>query len=160
MNRAATPSLSIASVTVIALLLASGVVAVVCCRSLFADGAHHLLVMLTTGDIILAWPSRLFAEYLMDYPVVAAIELGVRSLRALTMLFTASLIYVPLVAYAAAIWIARDDRRLWTATTVVLTLCYYPTSFFLIGEFHLLYALFWLGFVIVLSGRATTRRVP
>jgi len=72
--------------------------------------------MLTTDDIMRGWPSRLFADCLTDYPVVAAIDFGVRSLRTLAILFTISLLYVPLLAYSAAIWIAKDDRMLWTTT--------------------------------------------
>jgi hypothetical protein len=151
------PALGKASLAVIALLFVSGAIAAACCRSLYADGSFQLLFMLTTGDITRFWPSRLFADYLMDYPVVAALDLGVRSLRALAILFTASLLYIPLLAYSAAIWIVRDDRLLWIATLVILALCYFPTSFFLIGEFHLLYALFWLGFVLLLTCRADRR---
>jgi hypothetical protein len=150
-------SLDTASLAAIALLVISGSIVAVCCRGLFADGGFHLLVMLSTGDIMRVWPSRLFADYLMDYPVVAALDWGVRSLRALAILFTASLLYVPLFAYSAAIWITRDDRVLWTATLVVVTLCYFPTSFFLVGEFHLLYALFWFGFVVTVSGKADSQ---
>jgi len=118
MNPSASPLLHKASVAAIALLLASGAVAVavVCCRSLYADGAYRLLIMLTTDDIMRGWPSRLFADCLTDYPVVAAIDFGVRSLRTLAILFTISLLYVPLLAYSAAIWIAKDDRMLWTTT--------------------------------------------
>jgi hypothetical protein len=147
-------SLDTASLAAIALLLVSGAVAVACCRSLYADGAYHLLVIITTDGVMHDWPSRLFANYLTGFPVVLALDWGVRSLRALTMIYSASLLYIPLLAYSAAIWIARADRLLWTATIVVVLLCYFPASFFMVGQFHLLYALSWLGFVILLTGNA------
>jgi hypothetical protein len=136
------------------ILFSSWIMACIAYRGLYADGANYFLWILSTGDFFHVADTRLSATYLTQLPLVLALKAGITSTSFLLRLYTASLMAVPLLAFVAATWIARRDGLLTAANVVVLAACFYPTSFGSIGEYHLLYALFWLTFVLLVTGVA------
>lgn len=124
-------------------------------RALYADGAFYTLTILNTADFFHVSQTRVSATLLTQSPLVAALRFGATDIRLLVRLYTATLFAVPTLAYAATAWAARKDTPLLVTTMAFVGAVFYPTSFDIIGEFHVLYSLYWLAFVLLLTGRGT-----
>jgi hypothetical protein len=125
-------------------------------RGLHADGAYYFLNIIGAGDFFHPSETRVSVTYLNQLPLLLALRAGFESGPALLALYTASLVGLPILAYLLAAWIARGDRLLSVANLVLVVAAFYPTSFEMIGEYHVLYAWSWLAFVLLVSGRADT----
>jgi hypothetical protein len=131
-------------------LLATFVASVVSFTGLYADGANYFLEILSSGTWFHPAPSRIGATILTQIPVQAGIAGGAGSISDLAALHTAGLIAVPTLCYAAATWLTRTNTLAAIANAAVICCVYYPTAFESVGEFHVLYALFWLSAVIAI----------
>jgi hypothetical protein len=121
-------------------------------RGLYADGSNLLLHVIESRNFFHVSQTRFTSTFMTQLPDVLAIRIGVRSTAALAMLYTAALGIVPVTCYALSAWIARREPLLFCATVVVVMCCLYPLSFLLVGEGNVYMGLFWLGFVILMSG--------
>lgn len=117
---------------------------------LYADGANFLAHALMAKDFYSVWPWREFAINLNQFPLILAITLGVRSVDVLAALYTAGLVAIPMSCYATTTWLTRSNTLAAIANAFVICCVYFPTALFAVGEFHVLYALFWLSAVIIL----------
>jgi len=133
---------------------ASGILYVITDRGLYVDGSLYLLEIIDKHGFFHVSSTRVSATFLNQASLVMSLWAGVTSLRVLAHMQALSLALVPLTAYAVALWVARRSPPLLGGTIVVVTTVFYPTSFVLNGEFHILYSLYWLSFVILLSGAA------
>jgi hypothetical protein len=123
---------------------------------LYADGSNCLLHMIMSrGLFVVAW-SRIGAEFVTQSPVILAIHLGNRSIADLAALYTASLMVVPIASLCATTWFTRHKFLASAANMAVVCCVYYPTMFDAVGEFQLLYSLFWLSAVLVLLAESLT----
>ena len=132
-------------------LLATFVASVVSLTGLYADGANYFLEIIASRTWFHPSPFRVGATSLTQLPVLAALALGSGSISVLAALQTAGLIAIPTLCYMATTWLTRTSTLGAIANTVVICCVYYPTAFESVGEFHLLYALFWLSSVIAVS---------
>jgi hypothetical protein len=117
---------------------------------LSADGAHLLRQMLSSGTFNNVSSYRIGATVLTQWPVVLAMNMGVRSIPHLAMIYTAALLFTPTACFIATTWLTRHTAPAATANVIVICCVFYPTLFSIIGEFQVLYALFWLCSVIIL----------
>jgi hypothetical protein len=145
---------SVAAASLIVMLAMSAVISVWTFRGLYADGGSFFFDILRNADFSHVNPSRISATFITQYPLVAAIKLGVRNIRLLAYIHTASLFAVPLLAYAVSTWVTRRDRILAVINFAFVSSVFYTTSFFIIGEFHVLYGLFWVAFMLLVTGRS------
>ena len=125
-------------------------------RALYTDGSHFFLGLLRRD---LVWPVtddpkhiRLFVNYINQFPVVAAIKLGLQDLRTLKLLFGAALFFTPLAIYIGCFAMchrAKDYRILFFLIAAVLT-CAMPSEFFIVNQSFTTMALCWLLLCYVL----------
>ena len=122
---------------------------------LYADGANYFLHILNSGSFFHVSPYRVGSTLLTQIAPVAAISLGTRSISILSGLHSADLIVVPVLCYISTTWIVRRDGVGVLANMLVVTCCFFTTVFDIIGEYHVLYATFWLSSVLVLCSPKT-----
>jgi hypothetical protein len=118
---------------------------------LYADGANYLLNIISSRGLFNVAASRIGAELWTQSPVILAIHLGDRSIAQLAALYTASLMTTPIASLCATTWITRNNLLASAANIAVICCVYYPTIFEAIGEFQVLYSLFWLSAVLILA---------
>jgi hypothetical protein len=116
---------------------------------LYADGANYLMQVLSHQDFYYGDLYRGGSYYVTQWPILLAIGLGERSIATLAALHTAALTALPTICFAATTWIARHNTVAVAANLLVICCCFFTTIFFIIGEFHVLYALFWLCSVLI-----------
>jgi hypothetical protein len=121
------------------------------CRGLFWDGAAFLVSIVDTGTFHDFYPARAHVGYITQLPVLIALKCGVTNLKVLAMIQTAALFALPVGLYHFAMFRVRHDALLLAAVLVVIALVYMPTSFFIIGEYNVLYAAATAAFAVVLT---------
>lgn len=123
-------------------------------RPLYADGAYYLLSILASRDLPhFAW-TRIGATLITQTPLILAMRVGVSDITWLAYIFGAGLFLPPVLAFTATTLLTRHDPLLFTVNAVIIFACYFPTSMLIMGEFHILYALAWCGFVLLITGKA------
>ena len=142
------------ALSLIAALLVCAALAVWVGRPLYADGANYLLHLLIDPELFSEAWTRRGAHLITQVPVILAIRAGFSDVTLLARIYGASLYATPLLAYGATTWLSRRDPVLSIGNAVIVIACFYPTSMFIVGEFQVLYALFWCGFVLLITGRA------
>ena len=156
-RRLAAPIAALRDVTTLLLiagLLAGGAMAVWVGRPLYADGAFYLFALLNDPSVT-AWAwTRDGANVITQVPVILAMRAGVSDIAWLARIYGAALYAPPLLAYAATTWLSRRDPHLFVGNAVFVVACFLPISIFIIGEFQILYALFWCAFVLLITGNA------
>ena len=143
---------------VMAAIVVSGGASVWGFRGLYADGALYVFTILKTADFSHASATRIAATYLTQYPLVAAVRLGLHDIRLLVRLYTATLFAVPVVACLITTWFSRKDPLVFSVNLAFIVAVFYPTSFDIIGEYHVLYSLYWCAFVLLITGRCDELR--
>jgi hypothetical protein len=133
-----------------ALLLAIFVLGSLGHIGLYSDGSYYFLGILADRFYMVASWYRLGATLLTQSFVVLALHLGVTSIKVLAFLQSANLILVPTLCFAASTWLLRRNPLALLANTVAIACCYVPVSFYAVGEFIVLYGLFWLALVLLL----------
>lgn len=131
----------------------SVVFAIVSLRCLYADGSYQLLEVLKTGGFVHFATNRNFASDLVQFPVVAAIKLGVRNLHTLELAFGLGCFLpwpiIMLLCYRLA------PRYFW----VVMLACaagYLNAAFMAVGEYIIADAFFWPVLFAILFVRPLT----
>ncbi|GLS18636.1 hypothetical protein GCM10007874_16530 [Labrys miyagiensis] len=117
---------------------------------LYSDGAYYFLGLLSERFYFVSSWYRLGAIVLTQTFFLAALHLGATSINILAMLHSANLVLVPTLCFAASTWILRANPLALVANTVAIASCYIPVSFYAVGEFNALYALFWLTLALLL----------
>jgi hypothetical protein len=123
------------------------------CRGLFWDGASFLANMLQNGGFHDFYPARAHIAWLTETPTLLLAKAGVRDVRLLAMVYSATLFAVPAALYHLALSRVRDSGTLLAAMMAVVATVYLPTSFFIIGEHNITYALVAATFAIALAPR-------
>jgi hypothetical protein len=148
----------LAATVVMAAIVVSAGVSVWAFRGLYADGALYAFNILRTADFSHASETRISATYLTQYPLVAAVRLGLHDIRLLIRLYTATLFAVPVVACLITTWFSRRDPLLFSTNLTFIFAVFYTTNFEIIGEYHVLYSLYWCAFVLLITGRCDVLR--
>ncbi len=143
--------------TVLLLWLLAAIDAVVC-RGLFWDGSAFLANILDTGAYHDFYPARAHVAWLTQTPVLLLAKAGVRDTHLLAIVFSATLLAVPVALYHLALARVRDRGALLAAMIAIVAVVYLPTSFFIIGEYNIAYAAVAAAFAIALTrGPAESR---
>jgi hypothetical protein len=122
-------------------------------RPLFADGAFLLMRILDTRTFHdTNEPSRIFDYWFTQFPLVAAISLGVTNLHILTYIFASWMIVCFMMFWGLALWVLRKDFLFWPFLALFL-IAYFNGGFFTVGEYNLDYALTALCFALMLRRR-------
>jgi hypothetical protein len=135
------------------LLWAQAVACAFACRGLFWDGASFLANMLENGGFHDFYPPRAHIAWLTETPTLLLVKAGVRDVHLLAIVFSATLFAVPAALYHLALARVRHRGTLLAAMIVVVGVVYLPTSFFIIGEHNVTYALVAATFAIALTRR-------
>lgn len=131
--------------------------AVVAERALYSDGAHFFTSLLRRD---FAWPVvddpkhiRLFVNYINQFPAALAIKAGLQDLRALKLLFGASLFLTPIAIYIGCLTICLRAKDRWIPLFLVATIvtCTMPSEFFIVNQAFTTLALCWLLLCYVLA---------
>ncbi|NVO14331.1 MAG: hypothetical protein HXX10_09875 [Rhodoplanes sp.] len=109
-------------------------------RGLYGDGAYFLLQILKTDGFWTTDPPRLFANLILQAPVVAALEAGVADLNGLIRLHSAALVVLPLAAWTGALLVLFRSRCFWLLVWAFAA-TYLDSGFFAAGEYNLTYAM-------------------
>ena len=139
-------------VTVV-LLWAQVLAGTLTCRGLFWDGASFLANMLQNGSFHDFYPARAHVAWLTETPTLLLAQAGVRDVRLLAMVYSATLFAVPAALYHLALARVRGNGTLLAATLAVIGTVHLPTSFFIIGEHNIVYALITATFAVALTRR-------
>ena len=139
------------------LLWAQAVACAFACRGLFWDGASFLANMLENGGFHDFYRARAHVAWLTETPTLLLVKAGVRDVHLLAIVFSATLFAVPVALYHLALARVRHHGTLLAAMIVVVGTVYLPTSFFIIGEYNVTYALVAATFAIALTRRDGTR---
>jgi hypothetical protein len=119
---------------------------------LYADGANYFLHIIASGRFFNISSYRVGATILTQWPLLLAMALREHSIAGLAAVYSAALLAVPTGCYIATSWISRRNAIAGAANAVVICCVYYPTILNIIGEYQILYSLFWLCSVwIILS---------
>jgi hypothetical protein len=127
------------------------------CRGLFWDGAAFLVNIVDLDRFHDFYPARAHVGYVTQLPVLLAVDLGVRDLRALAILQSAALFALPAALYHLALARLRGDALAVAVVLAIVAGIYLPTSFFIIGEYNAAYAAVTAAMAVVLTSRGGRR---
>jgi hypothetical protein len=130
----------------------------VACRGLFWDGASFLANLLETQTFHDFYPARAHVAWLTQWPVLLLARGGVDDTHILAIVFSATLLAVPAALYHLALARVRDKGALLAAVIAVVGLVYLPTSFFIVGEYNIVYAAVTAAVAVALTGTGANRR--
>ena len=141
-------------------LLAIGVIEVWCRLGLYGDGAFLFWTDLQTHGTNLVpnfANARMIADILPQLPLIAALHLGVNSVSTLSLIWSAGVVFVPLLLWLLALKILWRNPLFWHFAIVVLAI-QGTSSFFVIGEYNFAYALVGLNVALLIDGMKTGPR--
>ncbi len=122
-------------------------------RSLYADGAYYFMGTLEKGGFDGFIPYRAYANYLMEWPLVLAIKLGLTDIPALQIAFGIGCFLIWPLAMALCYWLA--PKNFW----LVVLACgagYLNAGFIATGEHIVAHAFFWPACFAILFARPLT----
>jgi hypothetical protein len=125
---------------VVLLLWALAAYATVTCRGLFWDGSSFLVNILDEGWFHDFYVARSHVDWVTQAPVLLLSKLGVRDTRLLAMVYSATLFGLPVALYHLALARVRHDAALLAVVIAIVVVVYLPTSFFIIGEYNVAFA--------------------
>lgn len=123
------------------------------CRGLFWDGSSFLVNILDLNAFHDFYVARAHVDWLTQAPVLLLSRLGVRDTWLLAMAYSATLFAVPTALYHLALARVRHDAVLLGMVIAIVASVYLPTSFFIVGEYHVAFAVATFGMAIVLAAR-------
>jgi hypothetical protein len=145
-----TGALSRSAVTLVGLVGLLVALFILTRRHEFSDGAHYFLRILEGGGFFAFDRQRLFAQYLTQIPVVAAIKLGVTRPAILSALFGAGLYAPYIVSLFLCYRILRDSEpRLMAFPLLAYASASFDSSFTILSEAHVMAAIFWPMFFYI-----------
>jgi hypothetical protein len=117
---------------------------------LYADGAHEFLQVLEARDTVPLWWSRHFVYDINQFPLMAAIKLGVTNLPALRLMYGIGL-FLP---WPLALWLChRISRENFWLAVVGCAAGYLNGAYMPCGQHILSHALFWPALFALLFAR-------
>jgi len=122
-------------------------------RGLYWDGAAFLVEMLRKQGFHDFYPARAHVAWLTQAPVLLAIRAGVSDVAALALVWSACLFALPAGLYSLALYRCRDAPLLLAGLLAILIAVYLPTSFFIVGEYNVAYALATAVVTVALTSR-------
>jgi len=126
-------------ILVILVVLFIGAQGIYSMKSLYADGAYFLLMVITSGKFLLM-PARELAGIATQLPLLSGLHVGVVEIDALARLFGLGLIGVPILLWTYALYMHRYSLFFWPFV-LAFSWIYLPSGFFAIGEYNVAYAL-------------------
>lgn len=124
----------------IALLWALAAYGSIAHRGLFWDGSSFLVNILEHGQFHDFYSARVHVGWVTQIPVLLFVKLGVTDTNLLSVVYTAALLGIPTGLYHLALFRARTDPALLAIVMVIVAVVYLPTSFFIIGEYNVVFA--------------------
>lgn len=126
-------------------------------RALFWDGASFLVSLLDHGRFHDFYTARAHVDWLTQVPVLIAVELGVRNIAILAIVYSITLFALPTAFYHfALVRVCRDPLLLATVLAVIATI-YLPTSFFIVGEYNVAFACVTASAAVAVTGTGRSR---
>ena len=111
-------------------------------RALFSDGSLFFLDIVQRGGFHSYSPlARQYAIGVMQIPIVAGLWLGVTDLHWLARLLSLGAFAAPVALYHLALQRAKNDAVLVALVIATIAAIFMTTSFFIIGEYNIAYAL-------------------
>lgn len=139
---------------VLTLILFSAVQSVWAARGLFADGGAYMWTVLSTESFF-TYPSRVVAQVFTQFPLVAAIALGVDDVGVLARLQSFGTAAIPVLLWGLALAAVVRQRMFWPMV-VIFAVTFFNSGFMSVGEYNLAYSLVALSFVLLVrKGRLT-----
>lgn len=124
-------------------------------KHLSADGVHYFVLILETQTFTYVDWTRQFANYISQILLVLAVNLGIKDLNSLSMLFGISLLLPYFLAFLLSLFALRgEDKSIILFALISMITINLTSDFVLIGEHHLLTLLSWPILFFLL------RRVP
>jgi hypothetical protein len=119
-------------------------------RYYFADGAAYFFRILERGDFLAFDWQRQFAQYATQFPVVAALKLGVTWRALLSALFGAGLYAPYFVSLLLCHRVLRDrEPQLMAFPLLAYATASFDSSFSIVSEAHVIAAVFWPMFFYI-----------
>jgi hypothetical protein len=123
---------------------------ILCSRCLYADGAYEFIRVLQEQNFVALLWSRHFACYILEFPLVLAIKLGVTKLSLLRLAFGFGCFLPWPLALTACYWIC--PRYFWLAVAACAA-GYLNTAYVAIAEHIVAHAFFWPSLTVILFAR-------
>ena len=127
-------------------------------KHLSGDGVHLFTIILDSSDFThIAW-SRQFADYLTEWPLVLAVNLGINDIPILIKVFALG-IYLPyLISFGICIYALRNEKKVlllfFLTSIVAIDLA---SDYILTGPHHVVANISWPIILILLRRNALTR---
>jgi hypothetical protein len=128
-----TPTEKYLQTAVFALLAIVGLLQVVSCRGMYADGANMLVNILKYRDFLFFEKHRLVQAIFTQSPIVLAMWSGATSLTVLRYIYSTCLVLFPLLLWVIALTVVRKDFLFWPLL-LVFVFVFYNAGFFAASE--------------------------
>ena len=125
-------------------------------RGLFVDGSAFLVQIARREWFFDFYGPRLYAMIIGQVPVMTALFLGVTDLHLMARLLSFGLFAVPTALYHVALMRAKDDAVLLAAVIAAIAVVFMTTSFFIVGEYNMAYAIVILAAVRLATSERLT----
>jgi hypothetical protein len=125
-------------------------------RNLFGDAAHFFVYTLHEERFVTPLLARAFANYVVQWPSVLAIKLGIWDLDTLLLLQGLGLQGMPVLIWCLALFKLRNNALFWPFM-LMFVVAYFNLCFFAISEANIAYALCGLCLAIILGGMKNGR---
>src|SRR5258708_36104121 len=110
-------------------------------RGLFGDGLAFLVQIARRGWFFDFYAPRLYAMVIGQIPVIPGLFLGVTDLHLLARLLSIGLFALPTALYHLALVRVKDDAVMLAAVIATVAVVFMTTSFFIVGEYNIAYAI-------------------
>jgi len=129
-------------------------------RGIYGDGLHLGISMAIDGRFGFSAPSRVFSHMIIKFPVVQAVNLGLRDVHAVLVMYSATLLFFPLIAICLSYFaLPRTRKYLFVLPVLAYLTGITASSFQPIGEAQFGTAYFWpLAFLLLFADVETPMR--
>lgn len=118
---------------------------------LYADAAYYLFAIVNSGGFELVEPTSMTVQFMQQFPVVAALALGVDNLSTLMVMSGAANLFLPLVFTVSCYWILPEDSKPFILFPVLHYLAGSLASWFpTVTDAPLASAYFWVLFYLII----------
>ncbi len=124
-------------------------------RGLFWDGASFLVHMIADGQFHAGHTARSHILWATQWPVMAALRLGLKDTALLSLLYSFGLFALPTALYNLALYRVRAAPSLLAAVLAIVAVIYLSNCFFIVGEFNAAYAAVTAAAAVALTTRNT-----
>lgn len=118
---------------------------------LYADAAYYLFTIVNSGSFELVEPTSMTVQFMQQFPVVAALAMGVDDLSALMVMSGAANLFLPLALTVSCYWILPGDSKPFILFPIFHYLAGSLASWFpTITDAPLASAYFWVLFYLII----------